>query len=194
MMQSDDDWISSKPLFKELWKFNTFTSKWTKIQMHGQVPSQLASHTASLVDIPGQTPKLMVYGGTGTPYGVITSYIVFMLGKRRRIATIGHLFYFNFGLPTAVSRYQANGKLLLFKKDSYQASLGLFWPFLSTIVHFLKMSQSWPLFVYFCYFLDTISIIQIEIKLRWCAWESNPGPQDCRRRRSHGAMAATPQR
>lgn len=81
MMQTDEDWISSKPLFKELWKYNSFTSKWTKIQMHGQVPSQLASHTASLVDIPGQTPKMMVYGGTGTPYGVITSHFVFMLGE-----------------------------------------------------------------------------------------------------------------
>ena len=31
-----------------------------------------------------------------------------------------------------------------------------------SIVCFLKMGQSWPLFVYFCYFLDTISIIEIE--------------------------------
>ena len=28
-------------------------------------------------------------------------------------------------------------------------------------------------------------------KHRYCAWDSNPGPQDGRRRRSHGAMAAT---
>ena len=28
-------------------------------------------------------------------------------------------------------------------------------------------------------------------KHRWCAWDSNPGPQDGRRRRNHGAMAAT---
>ena len=28
-------------------------------------------------------------------------------------------------------------------------------------------------------------------KRRWCAWDSNPGPQDGRRRRNHGAMAAT---
>ena len=32
----------------------------------------------------------------------------------------------------------------------------------STNVFFKKMGQSRPLFVYFCYFLDTISIIQIE--------------------------------
>ena len=28
-------------------------------------------------------------------------------------------------------------------------------------------------------------------KHRWCAWDSNPGPQDGRRRRNHRAMAAT---
>ena len=28
-------------------------------------------------------------------------------------------------------------------------------------------------------------------KCRWCAWDSNPGPQDGRRRWNHGAMAAT---
>ena len=56
---------------------------------------------------------------------------------------------------------------------------------------FIKMGQSRPLFVYFRHFLDTISIIQIEKKRRWCAWDSNPGQQDGRRRRNHGAMAAT---
>ena len=49
------------------------------------------------------------------------------------------------------------------------------------------MGQSRPLFVYFRSFLITISI-QIE---KWCAWDSNPGLQDGRRRRNHGAMAAT---
>ena len=29
------------------------------------------------------------------------------------------------------------------------------------------------------------------LKHRWCAWDSNLGPQDGRRRRNHGAMAAT---
>ena len=81
-MQTDPSWANSKPLFKELWKFNTYTSKWSKMPMHGVVPSQLASHTATLLDIRGQTPKMMVYGGTGTPYGVITSYSIFILGKK----------------------------------------------------------------------------------------------------------------
>ena len=58
-------------------------------------------------------------------------------------------------------------------------------------VHLLKkVGQSRPLFVNFSSFLVTISI-QIEKKHRWCAWDSNPGPQDGRRRRNHGAMVAT---
>ena len=52
------------------------------------------------------------------------------------------------------------------------------------------MGQSRPLFVYFCYFLEKISIIQIEKKRRWCAWDSNPQPHDGRRRLYHGAMSA----
>ena len=52
------------------------------------------------------------------------------------------------------------------------------------------MGQSRPLFVYFCYFLETISIIQIEKKRRWCAWDSNLQPHDGRRRLYHGAMSA----
>ena len=79
-MQDDQDWLSSKPLFRELWKFNTFTSRWTKIPMQGTTPPQLASHTATLLEIRGQSPKLMVFGGTGTPYGVIISRNIFLLG------------------------------------------------------------------------------------------------------------------
>ena len=52
------------------------------------------------------------------------------------------------------------------------------------------MGQSRPLFVYFHSFLVTISI-QNEKKCRWRAWDSNPGPQDGKRRQKHGAMAAT---
>ena len=55
---------------------------------------------------------------------------------------------------------------------------------------FEKMGQSRPLFDYFRFFLITISIIQIENKHRWRAWDLNLGPQDGRRRQNHGAMAA----
>ena len=45
-------------------------------------------------------------------------------------------------------------------------------------------------FVYGRPFLITISICKNSNKLSWCAWDSNPGPHDGRRRQNHGAMAA----
>ena len=57
---------------------------------------------------------------------------------------------------------------------------------------FLKnMGQSRPLFVYFRYFLDTISIIQIEKSIDGVLGIRTREPKDGRRRRNHGAMAAT---
>ena len=47
------------------------------------------------------------------------------------------------------------------------------------------MGHSRPLFDYFRSFIITISIIQIEKKKRWCARDSNPGPQNSRRRQNH---------
>jgi hypothetical protein len=94
-MQSNPEWNASKPLFKELWQFNTFTSIWTKMPMYGNIPSQLASHTATLMHIRGQNPKLMVYGGTGTPYGVITSHFIFLLGKIVKITILGTVYNTN---------------------------------------------------------------------------------------------------
>ena len=59
---------------------------------------------------------------------------------------------------------------------------------LSAVNVFLKKCANPGLFfVYFCSFLVTISI-QIE-KACWCAWDSNPGPQDSRCRQNHRAMA-----
>ena len=55
-------------------------------------------------------------------------------------------------------------------------------------LNFLKMGQSRPLFIYFCSFYITIPIIWK--KCRCYSWDSNPGLQDGRRRRTHWAMAA----
>ena len=59
------------------------------------------------------------------------------------------------------------------------------------ILFFKKMGQSRPLFVYFRYFLTTISIMQIEKGIDGVLGIRTWGPQDGRRRRNHGAMAAT---
>ena len=55
----------------------------------------------------------------------------------------------------------------------------------------IKMGQSMPLFCLFSFFSRNNFNTNWK-KLRWCAWDSNPGPQDGRRRQNHGAMAATP--
>ena len=55
------------------------------------------------------------------------------------------------------------------------------------------MDQSRPLFVYFRSFHIPIQMTNINWKKhRWCAWDSNPGQQDGRRRRIHWAIAAPP--
>ena len=54
----------------------------------------------------------------------------------------------------------------------------------------LKMGQSRPLFVYSHPFSHyNFNNTNWEM-CWWCAWDLNPGPQDGRRRRNHGAMAA----
>ena len=52
------------------------------------------------------------------------------------------------------------------------------------------MGQSRPLFCLFLFF-SRYNFNTNWKKRRWCAWDSNLGPQDGRRRQNHGAMAAT---
>ena len=60
-----------------------------------------------------------------------------------------------------------------------------------SVCSFLKMGRSQSLFVNFRSFLYTISIIQIE-KVQMVCLGFEPGPQDGRRSRNHGAMASAP--
>ena len=62
------------------------------------------------------------------------------------------------------------------------------------ICFFFKMCQSRPLYL-FIFVLFTFKfnwqIYSLKLKKhRWCAWDSNPGRQDGRRRRIHWAMVA----
>ncbi|XP_076160157.1 scruin like at the midline isoform X2 [Ptiloglossa arizonensis] len=63
-MENDQAWISSKPLFKEIWKFNLVTQQWQRLPGQDNMPNELASNA---VILRGNT--LMVYGGTGVPFG-----------------------------------------------------------------------------------------------------------------------------
>jgi len=73
-LQGDAYWQESKPLFKELWELNLTTRRWTKSVMKGEIPEQLASHTA--VAHPCHPGVMLVYGGTGAPFGLTTSNTV----------------------------------------------------------------------------------------------------------------------
>jgi len=70
----DEYWVESKPLFKELWELNLTTGRWTKCEMKGDIPEQLASHTA--VCHPLDPGVMLIYGGTGAPFGLTTSNTV----------------------------------------------------------------------------------------------------------------------
>lgn len=56
-------WSESTPLFKELWQFNLSTRSWRRMDVE-EIPDFLASNAALLSGC-----ILMVYGGTGVPFG-----------------------------------------------------------------------------------------------------------------------------
>ena len=68
----DEDWRDSKPLFKELWKYSPTTKTWIKIRTSGGIPKHLASHSAVFIN-----GTLIVYGGTGVPFGQTSSNQVY---------------------------------------------------------------------------------------------------------------------
>lgn len=73
-LSDDQFWHESKPLFKELWELNVTTGQWRKCTMKGDIPEQLASHTA--VCHPLDPGVMLIYGGTGAPFGLTTSNTV----------------------------------------------------------------------------------------------------------------------
>lgn len=68
----DLDWNLSRPLFKELWKFNFATCKWNKLPCEN-VPDVLASNAVIL-----SGKILMVFGGTGVPFGARCSQHLYL--------------------------------------------------------------------------------------------------------------------
>ncbi|KAG5887437.1 hypothetical protein JTB14_003289 [Gonioctena quinquepunctata] len=66
--EDDDFWIQSYPLFQELWKFNFASKEWTRFRNSETLPMELASNALIL-----HGNILMVYGGTGSPFGIRSS-------------------------------------------------------------------------------------------------------------------------
>ncbi|XP_034231611.1 kelch domain-containing protein 10 [Thrips palmi] len=63
-LKDDPAWQDCKPLFQELWRFNFATCKWRKLPCHSSMPRELASNAVIL-----DGGILLVYGGTGVPFG-----------------------------------------------------------------------------------------------------------------------------
>ncbi|KAF7495094.1 Kelch domain-containing protein 10 [Sarcoptes scabiei] len=62
-------WERTNPLFKELWRYSKLTRSWQYLETTGDIPSELASHCAVMID----ANQLLVYGGSGIPFGYVNS-------------------------------------------------------------------------------------------------------------------------
>lgn len=72
-LKDDPAWQDCKPLFQELWRFNFATCKWKKLPCSSSMPKELASNAVIL-----DGNILLVYGGTGVPFGFKCSNSLFM--------------------------------------------------------------------------------------------------------------------
>lgn len=57
-------WTSARPLFKELWSFSIATRKWKLHKGYVNMPDELASNAMCI-----NGRYLMIFGGTGAPFG-----------------------------------------------------------------------------------------------------------------------------
>ncbi|XP_072943830.1 kelch domain-containing protein 10 homolog [Epargyreus clarus] len=65
IQRENPTWTAAKPLFKELWSFSIATKKWTQHRVVENMPEEeLASNAACMYG-----RYLMIYGGTGAPFG-----------------------------------------------------------------------------------------------------------------------------
>ena len=63
-LRHDEDWIRSRPLFAELWKYNMSSNRFIKLKTTGEFPRQLASHCVEILD----NEVLISFGGTAVPF------------------------------------------------------------------------------------------------------------------------------
>ncbi|XP_014609183.1 PREDICTED: kelch domain-containing protein 10 homolog isoform X2 [Polistes canadensis] len=89
-MRNDGIWLSSKPLFKEIWKFNLATNQWKRLPGRENLPDELASNAVVL-----KGNALIVYGGTGVPFGDVCNGQLYVCnvndGKTSRVVAKGDM-------------------------------------------------------------------------------------------------------
>ncbi|XP_039747146.1 kelch domain-containing protein 10 homolog [Pararge aegeria] len=64
IQRNNPTWTPAMPLFKELWSFCIATRKWTQHKVLENMPEELASNAMCM-----NGRYLMIYGGTGAPFG-----------------------------------------------------------------------------------------------------------------------------
>ncbi|XP_015599088.1 kelch domain-containing protein 10 isoform X2 [Cephus cinctus] len=69
----DPTWFISRPLFKEIWRFNLATHRWKRLPKRRSLPNEMASCAVVL-----RGDILIVYGGTGFPFGETCSNKVYL--------------------------------------------------------------------------------------------------------------------
>ncbi|XP_033648079.1 kelch domain-containing protein 10-like isoform X2 [Asterias rubens] len=67
------------PLFQEIWRYNFDTNMWSRLQTRGRMPMQLASMSMVLC-----SNHIMIFGGTGFPFGPTTSNDVWFLNLKTK--------------------------------------------------------------------------------------------------------------
>ncbi|CAN8002063.1 unnamed protein product [Ixodes hexagonus] len=118
-------------LFRELWQFNTYNQRWTNLKMSGELPTELASHAALL-----HCDKMLVYGGTGVPFGERISNRLYVYDLRSRHWDL---------VPTSGDRpYEQYGQAMCFFKGHLYVLGGTTGFEYSMDVHQLSMADlSW---------------------------------------------------
>ncbi|KAJ4427110.1 hypothetical protein ANN_24725 [Periplaneta americana] len=76
-IRDDPVWLESRPLFKELWKYNFASKMWKRVACKGSIPNELASNA---VILKGGT--MMIFGGTGYPFGTTCSNQLYVCNLR----------------------------------------------------------------------------------------------------------------
>ncbi|XP_034840562.1 kelch domain-containing protein 10 homolog [Maniola hyperantus] len=64
IQRNNPTWTPAMPLFKELWSFSIASRKWTLHEVVENMPEELASNAMCM-----SGRYLMIYGGTGAPFG-----------------------------------------------------------------------------------------------------------------------------
>ena len=80
---TDPVWRSTKPLFQELWRFSKLTQTWCRLPIHGTIPRELVSHCIAWWD----QHTILVYGGSGFPFGATSSNSLYTCDLRTNLWT-----------------------------------------------------------------------------------------------------------